>query len=105
VKTYQPNAFGLYDMHGNALEWTQDCWHDNYKGAPEDGSKPWEVDCGEDRRVLRGGGWYGQPVNARSAIRSRGTPDSRGNVTGFRLARTLTSSSFTPLPPEQRPSK
>ena len=105
VKTYQPNAFGLYDMHGNALEWTQDCWHDNYQGAPEDGSKPWEAKCSEDRRVLRGGGWNDQPVVARSAIRNWGTPDIRDNGIGFRLARTLTSSSFTPLPPEQRFSK
>lgn len=89
VKTYQPNAFGLYDMHGNAWEWVQDCWHDNYQGAPEDGSKPWEVDCRNDRRVLRGGGWNNQPDNARSAIRNRNTPDNRNNNTGFRLARTL----------------
>lgn len=98
VKTYQPNAFGLYDMHGNAWEWVQDCWHDNYQGAPEDGSKPWEAKCSEDRRVLRGGGWYGRPDGARSAFRSRDSPDYRSVITGFRLARTLKSSSFKPLP-------
>ncbi|MBN8285568.1 formylglycine-generating enzyme family protein [Zoogloea sp.] len=105
VKHYQPNGFGLYDMHGNAWEWVQDCWQDNYKGAPEDGSTPWETNCGEDVRVLRGGGWNNSPDNARSAIRSRYSPVIRFNFTGFRLARTLKSSSFTPLPPEQRSSK
>ena len=105
VKTYQPNAFGLYDLHGNAREWVQDCWHDSYQGAPEDGSKPWEANCSDDRRVLRGGGWDDLPDIARSAFRDRNSPDDRDFDTGFRLARTLTSSSFTPLPPEQRPSK
>lgn len=105
VKHYQPNAFGLYDMHGNAREWVQDCWHDTYKGAPAEGSESWETNCSEDRRVLRGGGWYGQPVIARSAFRIRNSPNSRINYTGFRLARTLKSSSFTPLPPEERSSK
>lgn len=105
VKSFKPNAFGLYDMHGNAWEWVQDCWHDNYQGAPEDGSKPWEAKCSEDRRVLRGGGWSNHPVDARSAIRVRYTPGIRNFDFGFRLARTLTSSSFTPLPPEQRSSK
>lgn len=105
VKTYQPNAFGLYDLHGNALEWTQDCWHDSYHGAPDDGSKPWEENCVDDSRVLRGGGWYYTPYLARLAFRYRYSPDGRGGSAGFRLARTLTSSSFTPLPPEQRSSK
>lgn len=105
VKSYQPNAFGLYDMHGNAWEWVQDCVHDNYQGAPEDGSKPWEADCVADLRVLRGGGWSYQPDFARSAIRGWNSPGNRNVITGFRLARTLTSSSFAPLPPEQRSSK
>lgn len=105
TKSFQPNAFGLYDMHGNAWEWTQDCWHDSYEGAPEEGSKPWETNCSDDRRVLRGGGWYDTPGIARSAFRRRNSPDYRYINTGFRLARTLTSSSFTPLPPEERSSK
>ncbi|MBK6656448.1 SUMF1/EgtB/PvdO family nonheme iron enzyme [Zoogloea sp.] len=100
VKSFKPNAFGLYDMHGNAWEWVQDCWHDNYQGAPEDGSKPWEVDCRNDRRVLRGGGWNDHPFIARSAIRNWGAPGTRDYVIGFRLARTLKSSSFKPLPLE-----
>ncbi len=109
IKSFKPNAFGLYDMYGNAWEWVQDCWHDSYQDAPEDGSKSWEANCIEDHRVLRGGVWDGTPDDARSAVRSavrgRSHPDYRGENTGFRLARTLTSSSVTPLPPEQRSGK
>ena len=105
TKSFRPNAFGLYDMHGNALEWVQDCWHENYQGAPEDGSKAWEANCSGGRRVLRGGGWSDLPDVARSAFRYRVAPVNRDGSTGFRLARTLTSSSFIPLPPEERSSK
>jgi len=105
VKYYQPNGFGLYDMHGNAREWVQDCWHDNYKGALEEGSTPWETNCSDDRRVLRGGSWFHSPDFARSAIRGSNTPGMGRGFAGFRLARTLKSSSFTPLPPEERSSK
>jgi formylglycine-generating enzyme required for sulfatase activity len=89
VKSYKANAFGLYDVHGNAWEWTQDCWHENYKGAPNDGLA-WESDCGEVRRVVRGGGWIIVPRGARSANRYGGNPDDRDINSGFRLARTLT---------------
>ena len=85
------NAFGLYDMHGNVLEWTQDCWHDNYAGVTIDGSA-WITDCSGSVRVLRGGSWSGDPASSRSANRSRFSPRSRDNSIGFRLARTL----FTP---------
>lgn len=105
TKSFRPNAFGLYDMHGNAWEWVQDCWHENYRGAPEEGSKPWEENCVDDSRVLRAGGWVDRPDIARSAFRDWDTPGVRKDDAGFRLARTLTSSSFTPLPPEQRSSK
>ena len=86
-----PNAFGLYDMHGNVWEWTQDCWHDNYIGAPTDGSV-WTVGCSGDVRVRRGGSWGYNPAFLRSADRSRFNPGSRYDTGGFRLARTL----FTP---------
>jgi formylglycine-generating enzyme required for sulfatase activity len=88
VAQKQPNAFGLYDMHGNALEWVEDCWHNNYNGAPTDGSA-WTTGCSGDWRVLRGGSWLNYPAILRSAIRSRITPDYRGDSDGFRLARTL----------------
>lgn len=89
VKTYKPNAFGLFDLHGNAWEWVQDCWHGDYNGAPVTGVS-WETNCKEERRVLRGGGWGIGPSIARAADRDWDTPGYRVNYTGFRLARTLT---------------
>ena len=87
VRTFAPNAFGLHDVHGNVWEWTEDCWHENYRGAPADGS-PWlGGDCG--RRVLRGGSWTYNPRYLRSAARSRDTPVHRHRNAGFRVARTL----------------
>jgi formylglycine-generating enzyme required for sulfatase activity len=87
VGSFAPNVFGLYDMHGNVGEWVQDAYHENYTGAPADGSA-WE--SGDtSRRVLRGGSWYDNPRLLRSASRDWGTPDYRVDVTGFRLARTL----------------
>lgn len=91
VGQYKKNAFGLYDMHGNVLEWTQDCWHKNYKGAPKDGSA-WLKDDGGNcaERVLRGGSWFSIPYGLRAAYRSRYDRDSRNSNYGFRLSRTLT---------------
>ena len=87
-----PNAFGIFDMHGNVWEWTQDCWHEDYVGAPTDGSA-WTTGCRyHNSRVLRGGSWVIYPADLRSAIRNWIIPDIRYNIIGFRLARTL----FTP---------
>ncbi len=73
-------------MHGNVWEWLQDCWHDNYKGAPEDGSA-WEEGCSEaGRRVLRGGSWDYKPVLLRAAERFDWVPGDRNILVGFRLA-------------------
>ena len=82
---YAPNRFGLYDMLGNAWEWTEDCWNASYAGAPVDGSAFATGDCAQ--RVLRGGSWSTVPRFARSATRYRNTADHRDNLTGFRLAR------------------
>ena len=92
VGSYPPNAWGLYDMHGNVLEWVEDAWHDSYKGegVPTDGAA-W-TDEGKkpsDNRVIRGGSWIHFPWILRSAPRKGIVPLSRYNFLGFRIARTL----------------
>lgn len=83
VKSFKPNAFGLYDMHGNVWEWVQDCWNDSYRGAPTNGSAWQSGDC--SKRVLRGGSWGDTPGNLRSANRDRPTASGRNYYIGFRL--------------------
>ena len=83
-----PNELGLYDMSGNVWEWTQDCWNDDYRGAPSDGRAWQSGDCSV--RVVRGGSWYIYPRSLRSAYRYRHSAGVRLNYLGFRLARTLT---------------
>ncbi|MBS9769426.1 MAG: SUMF1/EgtB/PvdO family nonheme iron enzyme [Trichodesmium erythraeum GBRTRLIN201] len=68
VGIFPPNAFGLYDMHGNVYEWCQDVGHENYNGAPTDGSA-WETGGDSSRRVCRGGSWVNYPGRCRSADR------------------------------------
>jgi formylglycine-generating enzyme required for sulfatase activity len=79
-----PNAFGLFDMHGNVWEWCQDWYHNSYSGAPTDGSA-WLGDGEQKYRMLRGGSWYEVATATRSANRSWGSPDFRGNNYGFRV--------------------
>ncbi len=85
VGSFPPNAFGLYDVHGNVYEWTQDCWNDSYSGAPDDGSAWERGDC--SKRVLRGGSWVDEPRNLRSASRLGDSTGLRCNDHGFRVAR------------------
>ncbi len=87
VGKYPPNAFGLYNVHGNVWEWVGDCWNESYEGAPTDGSV-WEAgDC--EHAVLRGGSWYSHPRNLRSANRFRSTTGDRSTSVGIRVARTI----------------
>jgi formylglycine-generating enzyme required for sulfatase activity len=81
------NAFGLYDMAGNALEWCQDSKHADYTGAPNDGSA-WEAGGGDGSRVLRGGSWGGVAGVCRSAGRGGFDPSLGDRLVGFRVART-----------------
>ncbi len=79
-----PNAFGLCDMSGNVWEWCEDDWHDNYKGAPTDGSVWIEKPRGSSR-VFRGGSWNYFPGGCRSALRFRDRPGIRISNLGFRV--------------------
>ena len=83
-----PNGFGLFDMHGNVWEWTQDCWHENYTGAPADGSA-WTTGCSGEGHALRGGSYYFLPVESRSARRWNYGPNDTTPAFGFRIARDL----------------
>ena len=89
VGSYRANAFGLYDVHGNAAEWVEDCWHGNYNGAPTDGSV-WETGCQAAARLTRGGGYASSASLLRSADRFQllSGSDCRTDA-GFRVARTV----------------
>lgn len=88
VGSFSPNAFGLYDMHGNVWELVDDCYAPTYANAPIDGSARASINC--QRHIARGGSWATTPLALRSASRaSTDSPDERDNTAGFRLARTL----------------
>lgn len=86
VGSFTPNPYGLHDMHGNVMEWVEDCWNPDHNSAPDDGS-PRGGDC--KRRVLKGGAWYYEAAYLRSAARQSYPAQTRLNVVGFRIARTL----------------
>jgi formylglycine-generating enzyme required for sulfatase activity len=91
VDAFAPNPFGLYGMLGNVWQWTADCWHRSYVGAPNDGRAWQEKGCA--KHVLRGGSWNNVPVFIRSAARSSGARDGGeydySSLAGFRVARDL----------------
>jgi formylglycine-generating enzyme required for sulfatase activity len=91
VDSFAPNPFGLYGMLGNAWQWTADCWHPSYRGAPRDGSAWAEDNC--TSYVIRGGSWANLPVFVRSAARTESEADGGeydySSLTGFRVARDL----------------
>ncbi len=86
VGRFKPNAFGLHDTVGNVFEWTSDCWHAAFDGAPADGS-PWlESGAGDCAfRTPRGGSWVSGPNWTRAAAQSKDPIDYRSFLLGFRL--------------------
>ena len=88
VGAFSPNAFGLYDMHGNVWEWTRDCWNDEYgPSAPRDGQPALTGDC--NGHVLRGGSWEDGAADVRAAARVANAATDRSWSDGIRVAREL----------------
>ena len=88
----RPNAFGLYDMHGNVREWLQDCYKDSYEGVPVDG-RVWGPNPDQVgacwSRVIRDGSWGDGAMITRSVSRNGAGPGYRGDFIGLRLTRML----------------
>ncbi len=85
VGLFPPNAFGLYDMHGNIWEWCQDGWHESYQSAPINGSYWLDDNDNQSRSMLRGGSWDFKPRHCRSAYRLWGGRSDRYYNIGFRV--------------------
>lgn len=88
VGSFPANAFGLFDMNGNVMQLTEDCWHANYSGAPADGSA-WNEDPRCGMRTIRGGAWNSTPAFMRASDRIWLLATMRTNMIGFRVARDL----------------
>ena len=87
VGSFKANSFGLNDMLGNVLQWTQDCWNANYAGAPIDGSARLDGNCAE--RELRGGSWFSTPAYVRANYRNHFAVGYRASSVGIRLVRDI----------------
>ena len=87
VKGFPPNAYGLYDMAGNAAEWVEDCWNPSYRGAPKDGSAWVSGTC--EQRVLRGGSFDGTAAYIKPSARFRYDADVRYWANGLRVMREI----------------
>jgi formylglycine-generating enzyme required for sulfatase activity len=87
VGSFAPNPYGLYDMNGSVWEWVSDCWHNSYKGAPNDGRAWTEGDC--HVRVIRGGSWREGASYMPSSTRFKYDSSVRQSQNGFRVVREL----------------
>ncbi len=86
VAQYKPNAFGVFDIIGNAREWVMDCYTESYLGRPEDG-RAWTWQGGCERKGVRGGSWASRPRDARAPARGAESTEHRQSDLGFRVAR------------------
>jgi len=93
VGSFNANKFGVHDTHGNVMEWVEDCWHENYEGAPLDGSA-WTADGNCSSRVMRGGSWYHAAPYLRSAFRNSAKVKERRTHYGFRVGRGVNPTSL-----------
>jgi formylglycine-generating enzyme required for sulfatase activity len=87
VEAFEPNPWGLHNVHGNVWEWVEDCWNAQNAGNPGDGAARLTGDC--DLRAMRGGSWNNGPHTIRSARRNRNPAVNRDGFMGFRVGRTL----------------